>query len=192
MVERRTPAPAPRREQPARSDAAPQDSRRISHKEPEEYKAMLRLDKHRLDDELVEQPVIFNDITDQVALAVSRRDQIKFDIDQAEAGLSSQFRSAAEGDKITDKSIREKVDGSVKMVALRKELLAAQALLGRWQAMKEAFEQRRDMIKVAAQLHASGYFTRSSVSGARNNLDTSQADENRRRSGEERSSRMRE
>lgn len=157
----------------------------------EDLKAAVQIDKNDLDSCLVQQPDLFYRVSEEYTLARSLQDEIKFDITQLEAELGAQFRKEAEGEKKppTDTAVKALIAATPKMIDLQKELLAASKRVGKWGALKEAYDMRASALKSLTQLYASSYFTvqtgKAPIADARGRI----GDDMRKEGGEERRSR---
>lgn len=202
-MKRETPRASSERERPAASERASRpadysraladdraDERRSSIRafDVEAYRTKIMIDKHDLDQCAVEQPAIFHEVSEALALAISKRDRIKLKLEQAVAHEDKRLRAhLLDGDKKpTDKAIAALVEESDEVSGMRGDMLAASSEVSRIQALKEAFDQRRDMIKVLAQLFTASYFTRTSASGAQARTDEKRAEQIRAETGPKR------
>lgn len=159
-----------------------------------ELMARIKIDKNALDDNAVEQPELFFRCAEQLELAISRRDRLKYDLDLLTAKIDCDIRARYEKQekKFTEKSVSSEVEADVDIIDLKRKLLDAGQDVGKWRALREALEQRRDMLKVEANLYVGNYFTRTSVSATISSVSDMDADRVRKAGGAERRSRMKE
>lgn len=157
---------------------------------PAYFRDRVAIDRNDLDSCVLEQPQLYSQISEQLALAVSRRDQLKHELEQEVAKVESKIRGREE--KMTEKAVQNQVELSKGVAAIKDDLLEANAVVGRWNGVRADFDMRKDMLKIAAQLYASGYFTRAGVSGAHSSIVDTQAGEVRAVAGSERRSRMKD
>lgn len=128
----------------------------------EYYKSCLRIDKDNLDDELVEQPVHYQGICDEVSLAISVRDGLKKDQRDCAAEIFLEVKSGPK--KVTELEANAHVDCDSEYSKLREEFILACEDVSRWEGLKEAFGQRSFALKDLVNLHTTDYFSVSSVS----------------------------
>jgi hypothetical protein len=135
--------------------------------EIEEMSEGLRIDKNALDDALLQQPQLFYSVSEKLALAISRRDAAKNELELIEAEVDStiRLRMRDDGIKTTEKEIEaEKVQ--------HKDVQGAEANLihlthqaARWQALQSALSQRSYVLKDLVALHLRAYYS-SEAAGA--------------------------
>lgn len=132
-----------RRPQPATPPTQP-DERTL-----ERFHAQLAIDREDLDECWVRQPELYFNVSDAHVLAVAERDAIKLELEEAQAEEGKRLRedAAQHNEKITEASINQNVLLAPKVKQLQRELIAAQTLVGRWQALSRSYEQRRDALK---------------------------------------------
>lgn len=126
----------------------------------------LKIDKHALDEELVEQPQLFYHAAQQYVLASSRRDAAYDEIKLTEAALNEEVRRELLklNDKVTEAMVNSSVISHPMRVKAIEDHLAAKKEADEWSALKEAFGQRAYMLRDLVQLFVANYFATSSVS----------------------------
>jgi hypothetical protein len=114
-----------------------------------DLRSKLSIDKDDLDEALVEQPDLYYHVADAYVTAVAERDASKLDLEQATAELDEQYRKKAveEEEKLTEAALRNKIISTPRIQKLEKDLLYLRAEADRWQALKEAFQQRSFMLR---------------------------------------------
>jgi hypothetical protein len=129
-----------------------------------EYRGKLQIDKHAMDDMWLEQPQIYQEIGERLALEISLRDQAKDDVADISAELDTQVRElhADDDKKPTETAIKNEIkqDASYK-AALRKHR-AYELNVARLTALKDSFHQRRYALQDLTTLWTGGYFTSNS------------------------------
>jgi hypothetical protein len=138
-----------------------------STREPEaddvvsDLEARLLIDKHALDDECLDQPNRYYRVSEALTLAISQRDQAKQELTEVEARIDAEIREGH--DTETDGRLTEKMVESQK--SLHREVLKAKAAhgklhaqVGKLNALKESYHQRRYMLQGLIDLHLGGYF----------------------------------
>jgi hypothetical protein len=161
----------------------------------DELRALIVIDRDNLDQNAIDQPDLYFRVSEQATFAVSRRDEFEFKLQQqiAEVDKAVRKRYAKSDDKKpAETAIKTEIERDPSVMEMREEFLGLAREVARWNALRSSFDQRRDMLKVTAQLYASNYFTRSGVEGVRDKVITHDADEARRKAGADRRSRMRD
>lgn len=112
-------------------------------------RGQLAIDTDALDACLEEQPDLYWHVSEQYADAVARRDAAKLTLEQVMAELDEKFRSAAAAadQKITETALQRKLATSPRIQELERKLLELRADADKWQALKEAFQQRSFMLR---------------------------------------------
>lgn len=122
-----------------------------------ELENSLTIDRDDLDTCLVEQPGSFYHVAEQVASANARRDTAKLELEEVMAVEDGRFRTllAQNEEKATEGGIANHLRTLDNIKSLQRELLAARTEADRWQALKEAFQQRSFMLRELVALHLS-------------------------------------
>lgn len=120
-----------------------------AHKDLETLREQLQIDRDDLDTCLVEQPDLYYHVAEAYVLAVAKRDEAKLDLEQATADLDKQFREAAAAaeEKVTEAALSRKLASAPRIQKLERELLGLRVEADKWQALKEAFQQRSFMMR---------------------------------------------
>jgi uncharacterized protein (DUF3084 family) len=126
-----------------------------------ELEAGLKIDKHALDDECIDQPNRYFLVSEALTMAISQRDAAKQELAEVEAEVDADIRSnwdtEADG-RLTEKMV-ESQKALNKDVARTKEELAQLAIkVGKLNALKDSYHQRRYMLQGLIDLHLGGYF----------------------------------
>jgi hypothetical protein len=131
----------------------------------EELKGFLRIDKHQLDEELVQNPELLFRVSDAYISAIDRRDAFKNDLAVVEAEEDKRIRHDAEmaEEKITNDAVKAQILTSKKRVGVYNKYADAKLEADRLGALKEAFAQRGYAIRDLCQLYVSNYFQENSV-----------------------------
>jgi hypothetical protein len=130
----------------------------------DEYRGKLMIDKHAMDDMWLEQPGIYQEIGERLALEISRRDEAKDDLADVTAELDTAVRELhADDDK---KPTETALKNEIKQDAKYKRALARQRALelnvSRLTSLKDSFHQRRYALQDLTTLWTGGYFTSNS------------------------------
>jgi hypothetical protein len=133
----------------------------------EEFKRYLKIDKHALDQELEEQPMLFFQISEAFVQAGAERDMLKEQLATVDAKLDNAARDTynkAE-EKYTEAMIKNHVQTDKKHVGAFKLWLEAKKQADLLQVLKEAFQSRGYMIRDLCSLYSDNYFSEASVKG---------------------------
>lgn len=129
-----------------------------------EYREKLVIDKHAMDDMWLEQPQIYNEIGERLALEISHRDQAKDDLADIAAELDTQVRELHADDekKPTETAIKNEVKQDATYKAAQTMLRARELNVSKLQSLRDSFHQRRYALQDLTTLWTGGYFTSNS------------------------------
>ena len=108
------------------------------------YRNMLRINKHRLDDELEEQAQVMDDLSSRVAILNSRVIEAKDVLSRTEARIFRELKD--EDDKTTDKAADSAVKRDPERVKAFQAHQAARAEHEEWSGLYEAWKSRRSTL----------------------------------------------
>ena len=125
------------------------------------YKDDLRIDEYNLDEECLRQPVLFEYYSQKLTPLYKLRDELKLMSEQTYARLDGITRgsASAEGKKITETTILNEITRNVQYQDLQQKYLKVCAEIKESEVIKEAFQQRRDMLKLLTELYIAGYWS---------------------------------
>jgi uncharacterized protein (DUF1778 family) len=125
------------------------------------FKRKLTIDKLALDDDLAEVGAIFQEVGEEIAYAVSRRDEAKDELARTEADVDNLVRRDAvqTGSKVTDTMAKHAVQLHRDVVGAKARLRNREEELARLQALDRSFTQRGYAIKEMVSLHLAAYFS---------------------------------
>lgn len=125
------------------------------------YKEDLRIDEHNLDEECLKQPVLFEMYTQKLTPLYKLRDELKLEIERFAAKLDGVIREAAsaEGKKITETMIQNEIIRNVQYVDLQQKYIKICTEIKEREVVRDSFQQKRDMLKILAELYISGYWS---------------------------------
>jgi hypothetical protein len=120
----------------------------------------LRIDRDSLDEEAVRQPNDYFHASEGHVQALSRRDKLKHDLEVTVAELDKDVRDAmvAEGEKVTEAQVKAQITREQDYHRAQRNYLDACLEADRWEALRNAYRQRADMLKSLVQLYQSSYF----------------------------------
>jgi hypothetical protein len=137
----------------------------------------LLIDRNALDDEVVRQPVLFQEVSEQFVMAQSEAAGAKEKLAGVDASLAHDLRTKWNfaGEKFTEGKLDEVVQGSPKHIVAYdhwSRLARRAAYLG---ALKDSYEQRSRMLRELGQLFVSGYFSRATSGATKRETDAAAA-----------------
>lgn len=132
-----------------------------------DYHALLQIDKHALDDALIEQASVYFTISQDLSQAVSDRDEVKENLDVTDAQLYLDIRADLidNGEKATEAQVSAQVHTHSKHEGAMKDLLKARKQVDVLGALKDSFQQRSYMLRELVELYIAGYFMQSADKG---------------------------
>ena len=125
------------------------------------YKEDLKIDQSELDECCLRQPVLFDHYTQNLASLYKKRDEIKLAVEQTYARLDGIIREAAsaEGKKLTEAMVQNEITRNLQYADLQQKYIDACAKVKEAEIIREDFQQRRDMLKLLAELYIAGYWS---------------------------------
>lgn len=143
----------------------------------------LQIDSDDLDSAIINQSVLFYNVSQELVAAKENRDKLKDALDRIEAELSSDFRIELleNKEKVTEARLKELVINDTEFQHARSNYLKARNLVDSWESMKEAYSQRSFMIRELAHLWAANYYGDPSISVKSGNIGEAVDRENRRK-----------
>lgn len=169
--------------------------RAAPHQDLEALRQQLQIDRDDLDTCLVEQPDLYYHVAEAYVLAVAKRDEAKLDLEQVTAELGEVMRNAAavKEEKLTEAAITRKLSDSPRLQEKERALLSLRVEADKWQALKEAFQQRSFMMRELVAMfirRMSDVSLEHGNAGARQDLTSARADKNHAAASEERRRRL--
>jgi len=123
----------------------------------QKYRAMLPVNKHRLDDELEVQAEIQERISAEVVALNSSMLQAKDDLGKIESRLFLDLKD--DGDKQTEAQIRARISRHEERVRAWRTFQEARQELELWEGLLKAWEKRGYSISTLADLYGRQYFS---------------------------------
>jgi len=159
----------------------------------DEYRQYLAIDRDGLDEDIQLQAALYHEVSDKLALQVSRRDSAKKHLAEVEAFVDDDIRRTAKrhNDKITEKEISAHVRVDDGVIKANEDLLRLNYGVGRLAALKDSFDQRRYMLREMVNTYTSGYWGEASITSSDYKLKDKNAEDNRRAMDSERKRRVR-
>ena len=124
------------------------------------YRDDLKIDQNELDDCCLRQPVLFDYYVQNLASLSKNRDEIKLAVEQTSARLDGIIReaSSAEGKKLTEALVQNEITRNLQYADLQQKYLNACSDVKEAEVIRDAFQQRRDMLKLLVELYIAGYW----------------------------------
>lgn len=118
-----------------------------------------------LDDEVIRQPMLFYEVSDQLTDALAERDAAKEELAVVDAELDNSWRKklAKVKDRVTDKVVQSCVLTSPEHEKAFQTYLHAKTKADRFLALKEAFQQRSFMLRDLVALYSANYYETTSL-----------------------------
>lgn len=137
----------------------------------EDLQSRIKIDRGMLDEEVIAQASNYFHVSEGYAMAVSRRDAQKHNLEVQVAELDRDVRDSmvSEGEKVTEALVKAQITREPDFHRSHSAYLSACLEADRWEALRNAYRQRADMLKSLVQLHQSGYF--GEVTGAAERQD---------------------
>lgn len=152
----------------------------------------LIIDEDDLEEMCRLQPVLYYEVSRQLAMCISERDAAKQAHAEVEAAEDGRVRreAAKQEDRVTDTAIKLTVKSSKIVVAAMKKYLDLSEKVGQLQALKEAYQQRSYALSHLVDLHVNTFYgesatnrTASNVRDAKANVARAQLREQRQKRG---------
>jgi hypothetical protein len=130
-----------------------------------EFRGYLRINKHRLDDELEAQPELLFKISEAYELAAEKRDMLKETLDTTDAELDATAREELDRseEKVTEAMVKAFIKTHRKHETAHRAYIAAKKQAGLLSALKDSFKDRGHYLRDLANLYNANYFERDSV-----------------------------
>jgi hypothetical protein len=126
------------------------------------FRAMLRVNKHRLDEELEVQAEIMGRISDRMAAVSAKSAEAEQDLKAIEARLFRQFKD--DDQKLTDKAADSAIKRHQDRVRAFERSVHADKELAQWQGLYAAWKARGFSINSLCDLYLGQYYTKDSHS----------------------------
>jgi hypothetical protein len=134
-----------------------------------ELQQYLQIDKTALDDEIMRQPSLFFEISEQLADALAERDAAKEELNNVDADLDAVWRKKlSKGTvRVTEKAVSNLVQTSKDHEDAFNAWLNAKTKADKLQALKDAFQTRSYMLRDLVALYSANYYEESSIKPTR-------------------------
>lgn len=132
----------------------------------EQLHDQLQIDKLALDDEVIRQPVLFYEVSEQLTDAIAARDMAKENLASVDADLYNHYRaklSKVEKGRVTDSLVGSYVQASAEHEQAFNAYLHAKTRADKLLVLKEAFSQRSYMLRDLVSLYSANYYEASSM-----------------------------
>lgn len=132
------------------------------HDDLNTYRRLLRVNKHRLDDELEVQAEVMDRISDRIAKLTAVVSEAENHLKVTEARLFREFKDT--DDKATDKAAESAVKRHRERVQAFTQVTEATQELAQWTGLHQAWKARGFSIGSLCNLYVAQYFTKDSHS----------------------------
>lgn len=143
------------------------ERRRLAAPEPmprtptlREYETHLRIDEHELQTECRNQPELFYHVARDYAASRTAYEDAKADLKRIQVDLEIEVRTEADNleQRVTEGRIAAVVADADPVQEAGRRVLSAKARIEELEALKEAYIQRKDMLRELVALHLSNYY----------------------------------
>jgi hypothetical protein len=126
-----------------------------------ELESGLAIDEHALDIALRNHPDLFYKVSSEQVLAISNRDEAKYDLEQIEALIDKEIRQKAvqSKTKTTEKDIESQRKLDKRVVSANDKFFAEKLTAAQWTVLGEAYEQRSRALSKLVDLHLANYYS---------------------------------
>lgn len=106
-----------------------------------DLRAGIKINRMKLDEEVIAQPNAFFHASEGATLASARRDKAKYDLEVAIAELDKDVRDSmiADGEKVTETQVKAQITREHDYHRAHQKLLDADLAVGKWQALQHAY-----------------------------------------------------
>lgn len=132
----------------------------------DEFKKYLEINKHNLDQEIMQHPSLLFKISEAYIATVAERDALKERLAATDADLDVEIREKLEGEKYTEAVVKNLVQIHERHVEAWAEYSATKKQADVLGVLREAFVTRGHMLRDLVQLHTTQYWENTSVTGA--------------------------
>ena len=124
------------------------------------YREDLKIDQSELDECCLRQPVLFDHYTQKLSSLYKYRDEVKLAVEQMSARLDGIIREAAsaEGKKLTEAMVQNEITRNLQYADLQQKYVNICSDVKEAEVIRDAFQQRRDMLKLLVELYIAGYW----------------------------------
>ena len=124
------------------------------------YREDLKIDQSELDECCLRQPVLFDHYTQKLSSLYKYRDEVKLAVEQMSARLDGIIREAAsaEGKKLTEAMVQNEITRNLQYADLQQKYVNICSNVKEAEVVRDAFQQRRDMLKLLVELYIAGYW----------------------------------
>lgn len=129
----------------------------------DEFRAYLKINKHALDDEIVQQPMLLYQVSEAFVEAVAQRDALKEALATIDARLDGSIRKRLEDQKVTEAMVKNLVQTDVDHEEASTAYMEAKQQADVLGVLRDAFASRGYMLRDLVQLTAAGYYEQTSM-----------------------------
>lgn len=124
---------------------------------PVDNSNLLEIDKHNLDEEIIRQPVLFQEVADACAEAESERDFMKHELGVIDAKIDGEVRAELQT-KATEGMVKSRIQADKRHVAAFTDWLEAKKRSDKLEGLKESLKQRSYALRGLVALYTSSYY----------------------------------
>ena len=126
----------------------------------ENYRKDLLIDRDNLDEEVIKQPTLFDHYAQMLVPLYKERDGLKLGIEQLSAQLDGVLRegASARGEKMTETKLQGEITNNPQLQNLNLKYINICTEVKEREAIRDAFQQKKDMLKLLIELYIAGYW----------------------------------
>ncbi|SRR6266404_1390483 len=138
----------------------------------EKYRESMYIDKHRLDEAMVTQPVFYQEVSEGYVHAKSLADASKAEMERLDAMIAAELRItwARTGEKSSETRVGDEVIRDPRHVEAFKQYQQLVKQAASYAALQASFDQRGKMLRELSSLFVAGYFSQVEVRGTGNSV----------------------
>lgn len=133
----------------------------LSLKALDGFKRRLIIDKTALDDELIEQPSLFFEVSERLSYSKAERDEARRQRDLVAAEIKADLRE--DDPKLSESRLNSMVEEDRNYRLARASYHEAEKLVSLWESMTDAVRSRGYMLRQLADLFVANYYSPNSA-----------------------------
>ena len=157
-----------------------------------EFRSLLKIDRHDLDEEIQQQPTLYYQVAAEEVRVRSLLDKAESDLEYMAAALDSHIREEAENadESITESGVKSKIRQHKEYRSASALVIVLKERVGNLGVLKDSFRSRSYMLRDLVELYVAGYYTDAAVKGSSDRHKGGKAERIRERLSEKRKERV--
>lgn len=131
----------------------------------DEFRSYLKIDKNALDDAVIQQSMLYYQVSESYAQAAAERDSLKEALATTDAKLDGEVRKrlTKTDNKFTEGTVKSQIQIDPKHETAFKSYIESKERADILAALRDAFQTRAYMLRDLIQLHVTGFFQETSI-----------------------------